>query len=803
MLRATALVLLSSPLLAQAPDQEAIEDRLAEHALFSRLELTRTGETGPHVALLVEAPRRPSDTHLAAVEELFAPWLARLDQVLVASYVTPNTLEREDGSALGVVVCANTPTFRNVERYQETRDHLSARCPWIADPGVVVTLWNERMARVPAHEVREPLLRRVVARLLATYHRGEGDLPAERWVVEGLGGYLSACGEEATPDDLAHPPAHAGALARTLPRLAGEGPELVLPIEVLVASSDRRARGQAVLDAGASLPAEEIEQLFRDQAALWVHFLERGEGGRFLAGWRHYVAKVLHDNGSARELANTLGAGLEELNLGFRRHLEGLAGGAGRGGPVTIDEGAVLHEGLVQPALEVEAVLADTLGRAALGDLEAALAFTEAGMRALGGEERGRVAAERDRLRDLRATRDAYLAALVEEKDRLRWTDAAGERHSARVTGREDGVLLLEEGERRPVSSLGAEDLARSMGRDVAEYGPAWVDAYLDLLAGDERWDRGLDTGSPEGAALAADEALPGLVAEGRRRARLARLARTPLPEKPAEVRARLAEIAELAAAEGSPSVEVARPGLRALAAVILGRQWDTTGLRRRLKGDLETEGDRVRIVYEFDDPEELEDFASADGYLQERAVELPPVQVAEPGWKVKGGNLEGRGAVALRHLVGLEAPLEVRYQLLYGRAQPGQALNATLLMAVCDDGDGSYVGAWDLFDLEAIDRATGYVRTAYEQGERKIPPARSIDVELEHDGEKAHLRVGGRDVREVATGKRDRGTTLLWMHGDAVIAVRRLEIRGTLLEDTEDPARAAWVEEELGKLGF
>ncbi|MDA1264883.1 MAG: hypothetical protein O2816_07385, partial [Planctomycetota bacterium] len=511
---------LAAVLLLPSFAQEPITAKLNEHALFSRLGLVSLGDTGNNVRFLAEPPKRPSDTHNPAVEELFAPWLAAVDATFVASYVTPNTLERRgDVPEIGVVMLANGPSFSNAQRYETRPDHLSPKVMWLEHPGVIVGMWTERMQSVPADELRRPVIQRLIERTFVSYYKGSQGAPVERWVVEGVGGYLSACGPEETPADLRNPPADAGALERTLKFKSSPATEsLVLPLAVLVENNEPGQReqvgGTRVREAGAKVDRAGIHQLWRDQASLWVHYFERGEGGRHLTGWRHYVAKVLHDNGSLEELASTLGTPVGELEEGFLQHLELLAGGEDLGGgALELSEGTILHPGLAPPAADADAILADALGRASLGELDGALSYLEAGMRVVRGADKGRVATERDRMRVVRETRGAFLADSIKNKRRLRWTTATGESVSAEVTGLADGLLTLGNNKAdrasMPVEELSADDLARSLGSKVADHGPEWVGPYLLMLAGDKRWDRKLDADSAEGAALAAASELP------------------------------------------------------------------------------------------------------------------------------------------------------------------------------------------------------------------------------------------------------------------------------------------------------
>lgn len=793
---AAALLAFPAPL-----PQEPITAHLQGHALFSRLSLETIGETGPRVRLLVETPKRPSETHLPAAEAGFAPWVSALDTVFETSFVLPNKLERRDQPELGVILLANGPSFSNATRYQTRHDELAGKCLYIEEPTLIVTLWNER---APVDKVREPVLTRMVDRLFDSYYKGAGKNVGERWLVEGVTGYWINGHPEATSDELFAPRVNPKALERTAaylsdPRTAG----LVLPFAKLMGARSVLDReklvGPLASGAGVRLDSAGIQQLFRDQAALWVHYLERGDVGRHQQGFRHYVAKALHGNGSPLELEATVGTSLDKLDDGFRAHLEFLSGG-GNEGPVSIGEAAPLHPELWTPPETADEILAEALGRASIGRIEEALMFLEGGLRSTRGPDRDRIGNEIGRLRAVMEAREAYAQALVGDKRRVRW-EAGGESYSAQVSAYADGVMTLAKNkadrETFRLEEWGAPDLRRSMGSKLEEYAPAWVEGYLKMLSGDERWARDLADDEP----LKNEIGLLPLAQQGEVRARLAVLARTEVPDDRdgrAEV---LAEVTELA----SRVTEKSKPALRDFATLILARDYDSAGLERRLNGKVRRESKgRVSITYEFDDAAELKDFLPLEGYLEDRHARLPDVgKVAKPGWQIRDGNLVGSGKAALRHLAALEAPIQLEYQLAYARAPKGATQFSTVLVAVCDDGQGSYVGAWDLFDMDAIDLPSGYVRTAYEEGERIVPPARTNELRLDHSGAKATLKVGGAKRREIATGPRNSGATLLWCHGSSSVAVKRLVIRGKPVTSEDDPARVSWIESELAAIGL
>ncbi len=791
---------------AQTPIRPAID----RHALFSRLDLTESGETGPRVRLFVEAPRRADPQHVARATAAFAPWMAAIDTALRENYILPNKLERrEELPELGVILLANGSSFANAARYQASPDRLSRTCLLIEDPLLIVGQWNEHLAKVPGPTLRRPILWRMTRALLDSYYHGPGEQLAEQWVVDGICGYLTAADETTLPEDLSDPPVDSGALERTLafvrdPRGAG----LLLPLPLLAgthgASERLRIAAERAREAGVTLGRDAAERLWRDQATLWVHFFERGEGGRYRRDWQHYVAKSLHGNGSPTELTATLGTSLEELEAGFLAHLDfESGGGAGGSTPPRATGAPILHEEIYTPPEKASELLSEALGLAGGGDIEGGIELLESGLGWARGPERGTLARERDRLRSLRETRDAFLASLVgDRRRRLRWRESDGKSYSAPLLGWSEETLNLGKNksgrESLPLRELRAGDLERSMGSHASDHGPPWIRAYLKLLSGDEHWRADL----PE-----QTEGFDGLfeaAREGSDRIRLARLARSPLPSGAEESEAFLAEIVALWGSDTRPA-QAARKGLHTLAREVLEARWMATGFDKRLHGKVSHRPDgSLRIEYDFTDPAELEDFVRADDYLAARRGNLPPLTPGtESDWKVRGGNLEGRGDAVLRHLVSFQAPVRLEYELIYGRAEPGKPLNVTLLAAVCDNGRGGYVGAWDLFDLEAIDPDGSFVRTAYHQGERRIEPARPIKVRLDHAGEKAVLTVASKRVREVATGPRTTGATLLWLHGDATLAIRRLTLQGKPAPTGDDPAMRAWVEGELKRLGL
>lgn len=810
--------------LSAAP-QEPLPSALRDHALLGRLSLHPAGDYTPFF-LYLEEPPTPDPEHLATVQALYGPWLQELGTLFLEEFVVPGSLRLDEDPLLPVVVLSKGATFQNAKRYEEEPSHLSSRVLVLGAAGnaagtqwALVTQWDSSLSRVPDAQLRTPVLYRAVETLIAAHHRGVRRLPVESWVVEGLAGYLSGNEEGMEPDDLEKPPVPPGPMTRLKVHL--EDPDrraaLILSLEELATTHGSNQRFSLLRRRAASvdveLGLEEALQIVRDQAALWMHFLDRGDRGRRSEGLRRYVARVLRDEGSLAELAATFGVDdLAELDVAFSAHLDLLLGGGDVASAVpVVEEGQVFVEDLITGEHTTEERIAAALGRAARGNLTVALQRLEA---ALAGtetpEERERLTAELERVRVALEARESFLASLVEDKRKLRLT-VGGESVVADVEAYEGGVATLRSNKAELASvaadELAAGDLARSMGNDASKHGPQWLAPYLLLLAEDPQWDRKLDVDDPAGAALAAAApALASLVHEGVANAELGAIARTPLPGAPFEADAAIARVRALLEGHGDTlAVANVREELAKYVREAWGVIYDTRGLENLVSGELSMEDDgRVRIVYEFEKPEEAEDFGVSGDYLAERTAQVFALQTPKEdhGVAVRGGNLEGVGHVVLRHPVLLEAPITVRYELLYGRSRAGAGL-ASAILGICDDEAESFVAAWDVFDLECIDKPTGFVGSDYQDEARQVTPARTYEVELRHDGERAELWVDGKKHREVAAAARRSGALFFCIHSDVTMALRRLEIEGRVPRGSASAARESWIDAQVSTMGL
>jgi hypothetical protein len=161
-----------------------------------------------------------------------------------------------------------------------------------------------------------------------------------------------------------------------------------------------------------------------------------------------------------------------------------------------------------------------------------------------------------------------------------------------------------------------------------------------------------------------------------------------------------------------------------------------------------------------------------------------------------------GIGRAVVQLAANFQAPLTLNYELVYGSPPPGRPMNTSLMVAICYDGLASYVGARDLFMLEAQDPLSEFERTTRLTGIHILRPGRTEHVELHHTGTKARMTVEGDLPREVLAGPRDSGGIVLWVHSEMGVQVQRLEIVGTLKGGVE-AGREAWIAGRLTDLGL
>jgi hypothetical protein len=817
--------MLLAPALLCLPLANPSQDTLEEHALFSRLTLEQV-PCHRAIRLLVQAPRREDAEHMASVTELYAPWLAAAASAIDNEYGIPNRLESQAKLPLDVVVLGSIPSYKNAQRYvpHPTDDHEWAA--FVEPPGIVTTRWDRSLRRVPGWELRVPILRLATRELLRAYQAVEA--PLEPWLLAGIPAFIVNHGPDATPADLAHPAPWAAALERLRSVLDSEERRqaFLIPLSELIdcpgpeqaaelGQKHARLADLKLQHHPYDLPGSEV---FAEQASLWIHFFHQGRAGRYQETFRQYVAKALYGNGGSEGLALTLGVdSLDELDTPFLVHMNLLLGG----NLIALPEielaarAKIHHAGIVPEGLGRDGLRVAALARAVGGDLEGAIMELEkASMESTDAALRSSLLNEQFRLVQAQNLRRKFIVSLLGSTRKLRLTRGE-ETVSVVLADLVDDVLYFKphrtDLEQLPMGQVLPGDVVRSMGSRAAQYGPGWVTPYLALLDRDERWDRKFDREADGAAALeqALQEGLAERIQAAHLHAHLRILACTPAPTAPFEAQALLALCREATGLERSGALaenlwQSARPALAQLAGSCWSFLFERAGAEGLVSVPIQPLGDgRIRLTYDFNDAGEIADFVPAGDYLLERSRDLFTLQSPQSTMAVAGGEWRGRGHAVFRHPLVLQPPLRVRYELVYGRPRPGKGRESTVLVGICDDGAGSYVGAWDLFDLEAIDIPSRRIETDYEQGPRSLKSAQAYSIELRHDGKHAELLVDGESKARVAADARTSGALILLVHSEVTVAIRRLELEGRLDPGAMDTARELWVAGQVRGMGF
>lgn len=814
-----------APALLLLPLAAPPQDSLAEHALFSRLTLE---EIPCHrsVRLLVQAPARADAEHTASVTELYGPWIEAAANAIDNEYGIPNRLESQAKEPLDVVVLGSIPSYKNAQRYVPHPTDDYEKAVFVEPPGIITTRWDRTLKRAPEHELRLPVLRLATRELLKAYQAVEA--PLEPWLLAGIPAFIIHHGPEATPESLAHPAPWAAALERLRALIEDEvrRERFLIPLAELIdcpgpAEAAELGMKHAQL-ADIKIPYHPYDlpgiEIFTEQAALWIHFFHQGRAGRYQETFRNYVAKALHANGGSERLMITLGLDkLEELETPFLAHMDLLMGGNVIALPevVLAPRAKVHHAGIVPESVDLDGLRIAALARAVDGDLEGAIMELEkASLESTDPSLRRGLLTEQGRLMQAQDMRRKFVVSLLGSSRKLRLTRGE-ESVSVVLSGFSDDVLHFKPGrtdlEQLHISQLVPGDVVRSMGNRAGEHGPGWVATYLALLDQDERWDRKFDREADGAAALeqALEEGLVGRIQAAHLHAHLHTLASTPAPTAPFEAEALLALCSEAMEMDHSGSLaaalwESARPALGQLAGSCFAFLFDRAGAEGLVTVPIRPlEDGRIRLTYDFNEPSEIEDFVPAGNYLLDRSQRLFALEGQASTLAVAGGEWRGRGHAVFRHPLVLRPPLRVRYELVYGRPRPRKGLESTVFVGICDDGAGSYVGAWDLFDLEAIDLSSGRIELDYEEGERLLKSATPYSIELRHDGNHAELWVDGAPKKKVAADARTSGALILLVHSEVTVAIRRLEIEGTLDPEAMAAARELWVTGQVRGMGL
>lgn len=810
----------------EVPQRERLEKLIERHPYFSRVGLDLVEERPPFLFLVQRPPKEEpgyAERIAAENEAILAPTLAAFE----ARLATPFGLDRRaDEPLLVVAVLPSAGDFDNYLRVSPASWHLEAGAAVDDTLGAAVvheTAFGS--SRDPAERVRAA--RHVAVHLMqAAWFGGTRDAPTREWLLEGVADYLARLPADGTPPgadpaelrDLvaaACDPARRWESLRTIPELFTVARPMRLDAFLRVEAKKRKLPDADVASAMLS---------FYRQAALLVCFLQEGDDGAHAAGFESFLAGVMTGQEPERAFGSAFpGEDTSALEAAFLRWLarehQRLWPGIDFDVPTLLGGGGADAAGDAPPRAGVKAVAEVVLPALALDDAtprerlatavwEVRQGRATAGLAEIdqlvaedpGGGERERIARERARVAAWIELRDGFLEHVVADGELLQF-EYRGRSSRTRIEAIEDGHLVLEPNRlgvsRIEIESMPPTALARQMSKYVSGRPDGWVRVYPYVIEGDSRWKRFLEDEDEEAASLRADaeEDYPELLRTAEAAELLAELVGLPDPESPAEAQEALGLIGRLRGELGDlPLVGRRSAALRAHARAIAGVLFDLEKPWSALGGELEElGGGRVAIEWDFDDPEELQDFESR-AYLSSHMKKFGKLRTEEEhGFRVEDGALRGIGLACLRSLVDLAAPMTVSYELSFHDVKGIELPVWWLNVGLCDDGDGHFV--WGLnADFLEVWEPEGQ-RQAYPEENQALYMDQSYRIELRHDGEKVESFCDGAKRREIACGSRRAGAVFVWCCSDFPVRIDSLRIEGRTTPDSFQRLRRAWVE--------
>ncbi len=854
-----ALVLFAAPARAQqgrsapaelaatrSPAATALALKMRAHPYLARTAFEAVENQPPYLFFV----QRSSDAAARKAADVATSALALLDPVRArfeSEIAKPLGLaQRADAPLLPVVVLRSRDAFDECYRATSGAGHFDASTSTFArDLGAAVIYDDPAEARA-ADERLQSAQHALVHALQCAYYAAEGPAPIRCWMFEGMADYLS----RPEPGDALPAPARLSEFVDD-----AKTPETrwahMRGLEEMCAV-DEPNRLQEFFDlrtVDASLmpgPGLDPWTAFYREATLLHAFLASADDGKHRSGLTKWLGRAFSGNRSAEAFAASFAPEkLDELEREFlawvqREHKRAFPGekvkpevvlaALSRAEPDALAAAGAKPE--PKSRAEPEKTPTPVSGAArppargnlaplsladATADERLALAITEigsgrlrAGRARLAGLLEGaepafaaRVEREARRAEAWEAARDAFLLRLVDEKTLLPLD------LGPRVTAKEFGVRSYSEGlvelddkkggiRRIQVETLDPWSLAREMRFGSTE--GDWTRFYVFILRDRDQWKKLLKPDSEEAKALLADgrEDYPARLELGKAMAKIAALADRPLPTTPRDADQRIDVFRSLLVDHANTSVvKRKRAQLRAQALALYERRFELLGPVAFLKGKLESLGsERVRITYAFDDPHELDDFESKL-YPQIASRGLGTTRAKDVPFQVSKGALIALGQAGLRTLYDLGAPLTVRYDIQYEKADVQQT-PFYFALGVCDDGSEHFAWAVNLSSLQVFETLNA---ASTPEKDSTFELGRPHPLELRHDGKALKLLLGGKQQCSLDAGARQYGAVFLRASTDLELRMDKLVLEGGLRPNGFERMKRVWAERQMAGL--
>ena len=836
-----------------------LEKRLLLHPFFSKIDCD-VDRSIDGVFFLVERPKPGSNVTQdpRKIAGFYGPALERMRSTFDKEFARPlGILRRADYPAYAICILFDR---RGYEAFGETSEQRWELTEAYYDPrlALIVAYGDPSSPDTTPANQRRRVLAEFARALQHAHYTGRADRPQSLWLNLGFASWFAW--RAGMLEGSADPSATDPELIDDLLRKAKEKelrdvllhPLLDLVQVTSTTDIELLAKNRAEATKGGIPPIEDTLRAFYDQAFLWMRFLLEGAQGRYREPFRKYFVSALAGRGGLDEFCTDFrGTDFQKLDREFyadllaqhdrlfpgkrieRTWLDRLFSDRASLPPAPSDGGRaasrspaassgslpMLPSGpyaasavAVKPS-DVDGQHGLALVQATHGDLDGARATLEKVLPlAKGKPEEARIQKDLERLEQFRLLRDGYFEGLVRSGEKISGK-YRGLEYLAAVKKVEDGWLHLGENplglSKIPVSAIESFEIARQAGRPE-EQGKAepWARFWPYVLVGEKKWEQLLKDESPGSKSLREDAAnvYPELLRSASAAVLLNEIAAIPEPRNAKDAEKVLALIQRLlGSSAGVPLVQRKMDPLRKAAGFAILETYVPQDPAKLCHGTWTGGGGtgRVSIVYDFTKAEEAKDFVRVPGYLESFHKGLAPTAKKEEDstWSVVGGELSGVGSASYRHFAYFEAPVTVRYDLVFRPSSSKDSEAFTFLVGACDDGKGSYAACLNFGDLQLVDLGENTVRTLAD--EKPAQSKRVQKLELRNDGTNVSTWLAGVKRFETPCGKRTSGSVLLWFHTDNAIAIQRLEIEGKLDPSWPDRAKAAYYTSRLAELGF
>jgi hypothetical protein len=826
----TLLGLCTAPLIARsariADEVANLKTRAQSNAALAKVAWVDERKLEPLVLLFEKAPGQPPgfEKPLAAAH---GSWLAKTRELFAAQYVTPLALARRADRPLdAVLVLADAKAYGDYAKTILEPNTFSSLAHYDRELGATVSFETASAPATPEAK-RKSELAQLVRGMLDGYSKS-ADVRLPFWIADGLGAYF-ANGAGADPTSLDRRTLDPKSVER-LVRMAHDKKlrTYLLPAfeDLIAIAGVKPYRTKIEVMGGTEIPRsmldEPLRQTLQDLAWSWCFYLQEWNNGAYRARFNAYLKSALAGSSDFEAFRAAFAkVDLKSLEADFYKWLYGLFQAANPKAPVDIKTleglGTKLAGGSGGGANFDMSKLALEPGEAAAahalilfdirrGELDPALkSLQDLAARAEIGDEKPHVEREVARLQALIRLRNAFLGEFITSGDKFTF-DYEGKKVTSKLKSIDGDKLMLDENRQKlasvPLSTIGPLAIARGASKELAAGPDGWARFYAYVIAADDKGMKTLKATTPETTDLRADadQWYPSAYKLGAAAQVLGDLLAKGDPSDRARATDCVAALKTLMLGYGDLElVKRRKVTLKALATLALGQQFEPSLLASLTAGKVEAvPGDRIRLTYEFDKPEEAADFTADHAYFSKFHDQIGVLATPAPRSAVAKGALEIGGAACLRQPWIFAAPITIHYEFGFQGIQGQGQASPVFMLGIVDDHDDDFVACQGFGSLNVRDKnANFYKSDALKEG-HPIQEGQIYKIDLALQGDKVTSTVDGTLVKTITGVPRSSGELFLWVHSDPTVLFHKIVIEGA---PALDALRKKWMDRELAAL--